>query len=93
MSNKETLNVSILGKSYSLLTDEDRHLVEHAAELVETLLKSIAAPTAPPAEMAKKTTFVALKVAVDLLKERQKLESLDSKTATLNDLLKDTLSA
>lgn len=91
MSNKESLTVSILGRSYSLRTDEDRQIVEGAAQLVESLLNRFAAAGTSPTEMVKKSTFVALTIAVDLLKERKALEDVGSKTATLNGLLKDSL--
>ena len=92
MSNKRTLTLSILGKSYSLLTDEDRLVVEDAALLVESLLNQMAIATASPADAVKKTTFVALTLAVDLLKERKALQDAGSKTTSLNTLLRETLS-
>ena len=91
MSEEKTLTVSILGRSYSLLTDEDPQIIEDAAQMVESLLQRMGGTTLAPAEMAKKATFVALKVAVDLLKERSQLETMCNKTATLNDILEDSL--
>ena len=93
MSNKRTLTLSILGKSYSLVTDEDRLVVEDAALLVESLLKQMATTTTSPADAVKKTTFVALKLAVDLLKEQKALQDVGKKTTSLNTLLEKTLSA
>jgi len=91
MSNKKTLTVSILGRNYSLLTDEDSKIVEDAAELIDSMSKSMAVSLGSPAEAAKKTTFIALKIAVDLLKERRELKAVGNKTSMLNDLLKESL--
>lgn len=91
MSNQNKLTVSILGRSYSLLTDERHEIVEEAATLVESYLKSMGGSTTSPAEMVKKTTFVALKVAVDLVKERNELQLANNKANSLSDLIKNSL--
>lgn len=91
MNKKKELTIVILGKTYSIVTDEDRQIVETAAQHVDSLLKRTAAMQQSPAEMMKKTTFVALQLAVDLLKKQQELETIGEKTTTLNDLLKESL--
>ncbi|MBU1008357.1 cell division protein ZapA [Candidatus Dependentiae bacterium] len=89
--NKKELTISILGKSYSIVTDEDSQVIEDAAKYVDSLLKRMVGVTHSPAGVMKKTTFVALQLAVDLLKKQQELESIGAKTTTLNDLLKELL--
>jgi cell division protein ZapA (FtsZ GTPase activity inhibitor) len=95
ISDQKTLTVSILGKSYSLITDEKKEVVEAAARLVESYLSKISGAavgtSTSPAEMVKVTTFVALKFAVDLLKERDMLKAVNDRTAKLNDLIEDSL--
>jgi len=98
MNEKKTLTVSILGKSYSLVTDEEQGIVEHAAEHVESLMQRVVHPAISPAEAAKKTTFVALQIAVDLLKKHAELDLLADqqadlirKMAELDSLLKESL--
>lgn len=102
MSDQKTLTVSILGKSYSLRTDEKKEVVEEAARLVESCLGKMVGGTSitgtpvsgtstSPAEMVKVTTFVALKFAVDLVKERDMIKAVNDRTAKLNDLIEDSL--
>jgi len=91
IDDQKTLTVSILGRSYSLLTDEKDKVVEEAAELVESYLKKMGGTSTSPNELIKKTTFVALKVSVDLINERNELRTISSKTEVLNGLLKDSL--
>ena len=91
MDEKRTLTVSILGKNYSLVTDEKSDVVESAAQMVEVLMKPLVHAATSPTEMAKKTTFVALQVAVDLIKLKTCNHLVDSKVTTLNSLLKEQL--
>jgi cell division protein ZapA (FtsZ GTPase activity inhibitor) len=96
VSNKKNITVSILEKKYSLLTDESEELVSQAALLVESLLRqmvqSSASGSISPAEMVKRTTFVALKIAVDLLKQSSSLDEVYGKVNVLNNILNDALS-
>jgi len=90
-SEKKKLTVSILGKKYSIVTDEDQVLVEEAANMLHEILHKLIAPSTSLADTAKKTTFVSLQMAVDLLKKRRELEFVTRKTSTLNDLLRESL--
>jgi cell division protein ZapA (FtsZ GTPase activity inhibitor) len=84
MSNQKKLTVSILGRNYSLLTDENHVIVEEAASLISSHLQEIGGNSSTsPADLVRKTTFVALKIAVDSLKK-------DLKTSNINDLLKSS---
>jgi cell division protein ZapA (FtsZ GTPase activity inhibitor) len=91
MNEKRTLTVSILGKNYSLVTDEKSDVVENAAQMVEALMKQLVHTATSPTEMAKKTTFVALQIAVDLIKQQASSRLIDGKVTTLNSLLKEQL--
>lgn len=91
IKEKKTLTVSILGKNYSLVTDEEGEVVERAAQVVESLLKQVIHAVSSPAEVAKKTTFVALQIAVDLVKLQVASTLVDNKVDTLNSLLKEQL--
>ena len=89
MDDKKTLSVSILGKTYSLVTDENQTLIKSAAQHVEMLMRQVVPPTISPAEAAKKTTFVALQVAVELLKTRAELAEMSGRLTELNSLIKE----
>ena len=98
INEKKTLTVSILGKSYSLVTDEEQGIIEHAAQHVESLMERVVHPATSPAEAAKKTTFVALQIAVDLLKKHAELDLLADQQAdlvrrmsALDSLIKESL--
>jgi len=98
INDKKTLTVSILGKNYSLVTDENNDVVELAAQSVESLLKQVIHSATSPAEAAKKTTFVALQIAVDLIKQKAEhrilqsdLVQIDNKVTTLSSLLREQL--
>jgi cell division protein ZapA (FtsZ GTPase activity inhibitor) len=87
MNDKKTISVSILGKNYSLVTDEENSIVEGAAHMVDSLMKHVVNPATSPAEAAKKTTFVALRIAVDLLKKNAEYDVASERIASLNSLL------
>jgi len=89
MSNQRKLTVSVLGKNYSLITDENEAVIDQAAQLLDSMMQRTISSATPSPEVLKKTTFVALQLAVDLIKRRQELDDFASKTQTLNGLLKD----
>lgn len=93
IGNSQKLTVSIFGKKYSLVTDESEELVSEAALLVESLLQQMVSASTSPSEMVKRTTFVALKIAVDLLKQSSALDAAYTKAETLNDLLRDSVTS
>lgn len=92
MENQNKLTVSILGKEYSLITDESREIVEKAAGLIDEHLKRFPNSPISQAELLKRTTFVALKIAVNMIKKDRELRAAYSKTDTLNELLRDQTS-
>ena len=88
MSNQKKLTISILGKSYSLVTDEREEIVNQAAKMLDSLLQRAVGNTTPSPEALRKTTFVALQLAVDFVKKQQELDACSDKAETLNGLLK-----
>ena len=90
MSNQRKLTVSVLGKTYSLITDENEAVIDQAAQLLDSMMQRTISSTTPSPEVLKKTTFVALQLAVDLIKKRQELDDFADKTQTLNGLLRDS---
>ncbi|MCK4517517.1 cell division protein ZapA [Candidatus Babeliales bacterium] len=89
MSNQRKLTVSVLGKNYSLITDENEAVIDQAAQLLDSMMQRTISSATPSPEVLKKTTFVALQLAVDLIKRRQELDDFTSKTKALNGLLSD----
>lgn len=90
MNETKRLTVSILGKSYSIVTDENEQIVQEAAQILDSLMSRVIQKPLSPVDMAKKTTIVALQVAVNLIKERREYTAVMDKTALLNDLLKES---
>ncbi len=90
MSDKNRLTVTVLGKSYSLLSDEKSEIVEKAATIVDDLLKRMVGPSMSSAELIKRTTFVAIKVTVDMIKKERELSLIKNKTEALNELLRES---
>lgn len=90
MNEQNALTITILGRNYSIVTDEDHETVTKAAQLVDMHLKKSVNASTSPKDAIKKTTFVALQIAVDLIKKNQELTTVYAKTDTLNEMLKDT---
>jgi cell division protein ZapA (FtsZ GTPase activity inhibitor) len=90
MNEKKTVTVSILGRSYSLVTDEKGAIIEDAAKMVDSLMKRVIDPSTSPSEVPKKVTFVALQLAVDLLKKSAEYDVIGDKISTLNTLLHES---
>lgn len=90
MSDQRSLKISILGKNYSIVTDEQDDILNEAAVLVDGLMQQMVASTDSSAEMFKKTTFVALQVAVDLIKKQREIKTITNSTKSLNALLRES---
>lgn len=70
MNKQNSLKVSILGKPYSLVTDENEEVIARASQLVDTLMRNIAAKvTITSANEAKIAVLAALSIATDLTKQ------------------------
>lgn len=90
MNEKKTVTVTILGRSYSLVTDEEPSVIGDAADLVDALMKRVLDASTSPSEVPKKATFVALQIAVDLVKKRAEYDVIGDKISTLNTFLHES---
>ncbi len=88
MSEQKSLTVSIRGQNYSIVTDENDEIINEAADLIDVSMKRMSSKLSS-ADDVKKTTFVALQMAVDLIKKQKTLESITNKSNMLISLLKD----
>jgi len=70
---QKNLKVSILGKTYCLLTEEDDDSVFQAVELVDNLMKRKAEKM--PCGDEKVAIVVALQLATDLTRKLKEMES------------------
>lgn len=85
-----SVEVQILGQSYSVKTDQDAEHIKKIAQYVDSKLREIYS-TAPNINQTKASIMVALGIADELFKLRIKQESLDKmieeKTKMLSSLL------
>lgn len=85
-----SVDVQILGQSYSIKTDQDAAYIKKLAHYVDAKLKEIYS-VAPNINQAKASIMVALGIADELFKIRIEHESLDrmieEKTKMLSSLL------
>jgi len=88
--DKQSLKISILGKSYLINTDETQEDVFAAAHLVDSMLKE-GTGKAPVTDESKVAVIVALQLATELNKALSKLSGLEGKIEQLNDLLQTEL--
>lgn len=70
---QKNLKVSILGKSYSLMTDEEDESVFQAVQLVDSLMKRKAEKM--PCSEEKVAIVVALQLATDLTRKLKEMET------------------
>lgn len=91
MDIQKALKVSILGKSYSVMTThEDSVDIVKAANLVDNLMKT-KVEKANGASEEKIAVTVALQLATDLIKKQQKLDDYENKTLQLASSIDDVL--
>lgn len=85
-----SVEVQILGQSYSVKTDQDAEHIKKIAQYVDGKLREIYS-TAPNVNQTKASIMVALGIADELFKLRIELESFDKmieeKTKMLSSLL------
>lgn len=86
MENFKKLNVAILGKSYSITTDEKESDVYAAVEMVDSLMKTIA-DKANLQDYSKVAVLAALQLASDLNKSRKQFDSLQERVGNLDFML------
>lgn len=85
-----SVEVQILGQSYSVKTDQDAEYIKKIAQYVDGKLREIYS-TAPNVNQTKASIMVALGIADELFKLRIEQESfdkmIDEKTKMLSSLL------
>ena len=91
MSDPKKIEVTILGKKYPVVTDENENVVKRAAQKVDHYLKTIVEGSGlKDHEMAAK--LVALQLAVDSIKQKDSAIHYGSKINSLSALLSKALS-
>jgi cell division protein ZapA (FtsZ GTPase activity inhibitor) len=92
-NSAKTLKISILGKSYTVVTDEHEVDVQAAAEIVDSLFQEKGAGTttnqAPIAE--KMAVVIALQVAMELVKAKKVLKRYESTCVGLTGMIEQNL--
>lgn len=95
MNNVEkTLKISILGKSYTVVTDEQDVDVYAAASMVDKYFqeKGISLPAASQGQQADRiAVVVALQIAIELVKAKNALKHYENSCAGLTGLLSQNL--
>jgi cell division protein ZapA (FtsZ GTPase activity inhibitor) len=86
MEELKNITVSILGKNYSLTTDESEEEISQAAGLVDSLLKDAMSKIGIHNE-SKISILVALQLAMELKRSRKILDSWQEEAETLDTLL------
>jgi len=87
---KLLLKVSILGKDYTIATDEEREIVLKAADLLNNLTQNIVKKTSSLNEQ-KVIVLAALQLATDLIKQEGSSFDLRSKLSGLVQLIESAL--
>ena len=85
ITTRKSLKVSILGKSYSLATDENSEIVYQAAAMVDGLLNGNSAAIQAGA-LDKVAIVTALQLAADVIKMRNSLDEYEGKCKALIQL-------
>lgn len=85
---QKSLKISIMGKQYTIATDEDNDDIIQAAQLVDQLMKNKMAQLSSLSQ-DKVAVVVALQLAADLQKKTQLLDSWQQKAEDLTSLLKE----
>lgn len=94
MNNAEkTLKISILGKNYTVVTDERDTDVYAAASIVENLYqaKGIHGSAGQTQQIEKFAVIATLQVAMDLVKARNLLEQYESACGGLVNVIEKSL--
>ncbi len=91
MKTQKNLKVSVLGKSYSIATDEHESDVFQAAGIIDQLVKDLYADV--PMGQDKLAPIVALQLAIDLTKKQNALDKYKHRADQLTRLIEETLLA
>lgn len=82
---QKSLKISIMGKLYSIMTDEDDGSIEEAAQIVDDLMKSKMGNSSLSEE--KIAVVVALQLAAEMKKKSKLIEYWQRKAEDLNNLI------
>ncbi|MCB9493581.1 MAG: cell division protein ZapA [Epsilonproteobacteria bacterium] len=80
---RKKIKISLLGKSYSIVTDQEAETIERAARLVEKMIKEKMEKMVLP-DTEKIALVVALELATDLELSNQKLDAWENKLERLS---------
>ena len=86
---QESLKISILGRSYSIITDEDHGDVHDAVRLVDGMIKSKFTNDSSSNNVEKISVIVALQLAIDLAKKQRMLKKYESEISHVDSLLNE----
>lgn len=86
MVEQKSIKVSLLGKTFSIVTDESPELIEQAARRVDVLNDALKEKAAGGSEIAK-VAFVSLQVSIELEKKHQALCENHDKLAKAQEQL------
>jgi len=90
MDEQKSIKVSLLGKSFPIVTDESQEIIENASARVNSLMQQMREKISSGDEV-KKIAFVALQIAIDLEKKQQELSALKQQTIDLVGKLENSL--
>jgi|SaaInlStandDraft_3_1057020.scaffolds.fasta_scaffold11860_5 cell division protein ZapA (FtsZ GTPase activity inhibitor) len=90
MSEPKRITITILGKEYPIVTDEDVVVVNKAAHLIDQIMKDIVGK-ASVGDTEKVAVLAALQCGVDFVKEKETAFRYKTKTGELVAKLNKTL--
>lgn len=93
MNNAEkTLKISILGKNYTVVTDENDTDVYAAASIVENIYQAKGNPLASGQQQVERFVIItSLQIAIDLVKSRNLLRQYESGCSRLVDIIEQSI--
>lgn len=83
---QKNLTVSIFGRDYSIATDEHDYDIQHAALVVDTLMKQHA-EKAPRASEARLAVIVALELASQVSKKDENIQFWEARVEELSKVI------
>ena len=90
VKESKSIQISLAGRSFSVVTDEDSGIIESAADRVNTLVQQMNV-TSHGGEELRAIAFVALKLAIELQASEKQLLQYTDEARGLTNLLYDAL--
>jgi cell division protein ZapA (FtsZ GTPase activity inhibitor) len=87
MNSEKTLKITVLGKNYTVLTNEQEQNVLEAARLYGKMLQEKLDKDKYFVDQERVALVVALELATELIKMQSLLASFENRVATLVDML------